>query len=487
MSDAALRRVIIFGADGLRPDGLDPELMPVVARLIAEGVRSPDHHAVYPTHTRVNISSLATGAHPGRHGIVANTMLVPHVTPDHIIDTGNYEHLHALEEASGGQALFTPSLGDLLAARGERLAVAASSTPGASMLWTHRHLGRVVNPASAYGLADLYDLREKLGEIPPRDEGAQVRRQHYITEAVIRLYLDDPAIRVIVMWFNEPDSSQHYFGLGAAETKTARQTVDACIGEVLDALDRRGLREQFDLFFISDHGHSTVRAHNTLREYLRQAETELGRKLPPLVTASDYVYAAPGTQEPSAQELAPLVEWLRTQPWAGVVMAGRSDLAALPGVLPLASLWGGALNERRPLLAVSPTWSDAANEYGVCGTVASLTTQAALRSSHGSLSPYDLHAVLVANGPDFQQGRRTTLPTGAIDLAPTVLACLGYPSSPVAQGRVLWEMFSRPQGEPGEMRDEVLMAAQPQAGQGVMLHHVGASTYVHGALPVDAA
>lgn len=80
----------------------------------------------YPTHTRVNMSTLATGTTPGRHGLLANTMIVPHVTADHIIETANYQHINALEQVSGSQALFVPSLGDLLAARGERLAVAAN-------------------------------------------------------------------------------------------------------------------------------------------------------------------------------------------------------------------------------------------------------------------------------------------------------------------------------------------------------------------------
>jgi arylsulfatase A-like enzyme len=478
------KRVLIIGADGLRPDLLDPALMPVVAELAAEGVRSLDHHAVFPTHTRVNISTLATGSTPGRHGIVANTMLAPNATPDHIVDTGNYEHINALESASGGQALLAPSLGDLLAQRGERLAVAATSTPGAAMLWTHRHLSRIVNPASAYGIADLYDLREKLGEIPPRDQGAQVQRQYYATSAVTQLYLDDPRNRVIVLWLNEPDNSQHYFGLGSPEARSALQVVDSCVAQLLDVLEARRLRDQFDIFFVSDHGHSTVAAHNTLREYLRQAQKELGKPLPSLATASDYIYAAPGAPEPPADALTPLVEWLLEQPWTGVVLAGRDDLAALPGVLPLARIWNDQLNPRRPLLAVSPRWRDEANEHGVPGAVETLTTQSALRSSHGSASPYDLHAVLIANGPSFRHGLRSTLPTGAIDLAPTVMALLGIDPPATVDGRVLWELLDRAAGEPGAVNDEDLEPAVRNgfAGGRLRLHHVGPATYLHGAL-----
>ena len=408
-TSAAPRRVLIIGADGLRPDLLDSRVMPTVAKLATSGVRCWDHHAVYPTHTRVNMSALATGCNPGRHGIVANTMLVPNATEDHIVDTSNYQHINALERMGGKGAVLEPTLGDLLAARGERLAVAATSAPGASMLWTHRHLSRMVNPNSVYGIADLYDLREKLGEIPEKESGAQIARQQYITDAVIRLYLDDPLNRVILLWFNEPDSSQHYFGLGSPEAMAALQGVDNCVAELLNALESRGLREQFDIFFVSDHGHSTVRAHNTLRTYLATAFAEIGRALP-LTTASDYIYVQPGARTPAPAELTPLVDWLVAQPWTGVVMAGTPALERLPGVIPLRRLWQQHVNERTPLLAVSPRWSHSTNEYGIPGEVMSLTTQAALRSSHGSASPFDLHAVFIANGPEFHSGHHSLVP-----------------------------------------------------------------------------
>ena len=481
------RRVLIIGADGLRPDLLDPQLMPNVAALAASGIRALDHHAVYPTHTRVNISALATGTMPGRHGIVANTMLVPNATDDHIIDTGNYQHINSLEAASSGNALLVPSLGDLLAARGERVAVAATSSAGAAMLWTHRHLSRMVNVNSTYGIADLYDLRDKLGELPVKERGApQLAGQAYATSAVTELFLNDERNRVVVLWMNEPDTSFHYAGLGSPESIEALRMVDRCVGEIVTALEKKGLREQFDIFFISDHGHSTVEAHNTLREYVAQAQREINHPLPPLATASDYIYARPGTSEPSTDELAPLAEWLLQQPWAGVVLGGTPELATLPGVLPLAGLWNGQLNARRPLLAVSPRWCDNRNEHGVVGSVRSLTTQSALRSSHGSLSPYDLHASFIANGPSFRSGAQSTLPTGATDLLPTVLTLLGLPLHAPLDGRVLWELFEKPQGEVGTRHDEILAAADGTGGQ-VQLHKVGPSTYVHGALQPDTS
>src|SRR6185369_15598759 len=69
MPAMAPRLVIVFVVDGLRPDGITIEDTPTLARLCDEGVRFADSHAVFPTVTRVNAATLATGTQPGTHGI----------------------------------------------------------------------------------------------------------------------------------------------------------------------------------------------------------------------------------------------------------------------------------------------------------------------------------------------------------------------------------------------------------------------------------
>jgi arylsulfatase A-like enzyme len=260
--------------------------------------------------------------------------------------------------------------------------------------------------------------------------------------------------------------------------------VDDCLGLILEAMEAQGRRDQFDIVFLSDHGHSTVRAHKSLREFLADARKDLGGHLPDLATASDFVYATPGTAEPTVEQLAPLVQWLDAQPWVDVIAGGTSGLAALPGVIPLRDLWNGQVNPRRPLLAVSPAWSDATNEFGVPGTVTALTTQGALRSSHGSLSPYDMHATFFANGPSFREGWRSEIPTGAIDLMPTILHLLGIEAPAGLDGRVVREALAGAGGDMPEVRKRTLEPLQPgRVGRGVTLHDVNGTQYVHGSMP----
>src|SRR5438045_9606706 len=57
---------------------------------------------------------------------------------------------------------------------------------------------------------------------------------------------------------------------------------------------------------------------------------------------------------------------------------------------------------------------------------------------HGSFSPLDVHNTLIAFGPHFREGLKDPLPTGNVDLAPTIAGILGL-NLPRADGRPLLE------------------------------------------------
>jgi len=57
---------------------------------------------------------------------------------------------------------------------------------------------------------------------------------------------------------------------------------------------------------------------------------------------------------------------------------------------------------------------------------------------HGSFSPVDVHNTLIAAGPRFKSAFADPLPSGNVDVAPTVAKILGF-ALPSAVGRVLDE------------------------------------------------
>ena len=428
------KRVLIIGADGLRPDLVTPELMPTYARLKQEGTLFSDFYAAYPPHTRVNMTTFTTGVKPGRHGVLANLMFVPGAGEEGLVDTSNDRYLRSFEAQVGEPFVAVPTLGDRLHAQGKRLAVAASSSAGASFLWNPRHPERILNPASHYGDPDLLALHEKLGPVPPEKGRAKLERARWATDALIDVLIDDEENQVLVLWLSEPDASQHFYGLGSPEALEAQRVVDGCVERVLEALEQKGMADATDVLLVSDHGHSSVAAHRSLGDYLATAHGDL--KLTSRFRAvGDFVYAAPGSV-PTDVDLTALSLWLNEQAWCDIVFSGSFNL---PGAIPLEVVQGASSLGRSPLLAVSATWSDASNPFGVPGTVNALTSLAALKSTHGSASPHDLRAFCLAYGPSFRHGFVSTLPSGTTDIAPTLSALLGLPIRDSFDGRVLKE------------------------------------------------
>jgi arylsulfatase A-like enzyme len=101
-----------------------------------------------------------------------------------------------------------------------------------------------------------------------------------------------------------------------------------------------------------------------------------------------------------------------------------------------------------------------------------------------------MHATLIASGPSLREGVVAPLPTGVIDILPTVLTLLGLPLPDALDGRVLRETLRQPAGDPGDASEEIVEPARPAPGVAPArgaLARGGATTYVHGALEADAA
>src|SRR5262245_29032624 len=129
--------------DGLRPDYIAESVMPRLTRLGRRGIVFTAHHSVFPTVTRVNASSIATGTYPETHGLLGNTIFVPSVNPTRGLDTGNRENLEAVARAEP-QLLPAPSLGQVLQASGRKVLAVGSGTSGSTFLLNHTVAGGAI-------------------------------------------------------------------------------------------------------------------------------------------------------------------------------------------------------------------------------------------------------------------------------------------------------------------------------------------------------
>jgi arylsulfatase A-like enzyme len=149
---------------------------------------------------------------------------------------------------------------------------------------------------------------------------------------------------------------------------------------------------------------------------------------------SDYIYVP----DRDAATVSKAVEFLQTRSEIGAVFVD-SRYGGLPGTLPLNLIRVENTAGRNPDVIVSYDYDASAVIGGVKGTEYSGTLlNNSYRGMHGSFSPVDVHNTLIAYGPDFREGLKDPLPTGNVDVAPTVAGILGL-SLPRADGRPLLE------------------------------------------------
>ncbi|MDW3686968.1 alkaline phosphatase family protein [Cupriavidus sp. CV2] len=160
---------------------------------------------------------------------------------------------------------------------------------------------------------------------------------------------------------------------------------------------------------------------------------------------SDYFYV-PGHDQAT---VARLVRFLQQRQEYGAVFVDSRYLAtglrpAIQGVLPMSmvNLESATRQDNgQPDVVVSFSWDSAQAIQGVPGI--EFESFAGQRGMHGSFSPADVHNTLIAKGPAFQSGLRVAIPSGNVDVAPTVAYLLGQ-SLPRADGRILNEALVAP-------------------------------------------
>jgi arylsulfatase A-like enzyme len=448
----APRFVIVFVVDGLRPDAITAEDTPTLFRLRAEGVDFANSHAVFPTVTRVNAATLATGAQPGTHGIVGNQLYAPAVEPRRAFDTGDYRNLRRLGDASGGRLVLTTTLAERLHARGLSLAGVSSGSTGSAFLLNPgapAGIGALVNgyfdpgKTVAYPPAVNQAILAKLGPAPAKSGGGRYDAAVTWTQRVLREHVL-PELRptVVLNWLTEPDHSQHAIGVGSPAAREALRHDDREIAQTLATLDRLGLTATADVFVASDHGFTT----NTAGVDVAGALIEAGLKAAP--DSTDVVLASSGqalaihVERGDAEHVARLARFVHAQAWGGVVFtAGRAPgdpRGAVEGTFALELIHVAGV--RAPDLLFTFPWTSEPNAFGVRGTdLASVSGGAKLYASdHGSMSPWNVRNTLLAWGPDFKRSATVRTPAGNVDVAPTILALLGLPTDGI-DGRVLRE------------------------------------------------
>ncbi len=424
-----MTRVLIVAFDGLQPSQVRDNLAPNLSSFAAGGVTFARNHPVFPTVTRINVASLVTGRHPGAHGLAGNTVVMRDYDPDKVIPALEPELARVAEVI--GEVLLVPTLGDILHEHGEEFVALGVGTSGNAYVQNPRAEtlgGGTIHPEFCLP-RDLNDeVVARFGPWPEKatpnfsqmEHGVRVLTEYVLAER-------DPA--VALMWFSEPDSSNHKAGVGSALSNSALASADEQFGRIIEWLERKGRLEKTDVIVVSDHGYATIESVVDVEAELRAAGFQ------GVLAAANGAAALFYVHEGDPATVERLAAWLARQPWCGAMLASER-VGDVPGTLP--ARLGGIEGRRSPDLTMSFAWNSALSDTGYPGGTASWGGEVGV-GTHGGMSRHELRNTLIARGPSFRRSAVVDTPTGNIDVAPTILHLLGMSGAEEMDGRVLLE------------------------------------------------
>jgi arylsulfatase A-like enzyme len=427
-----INRQLLIVLDGLRPDYIRPDIMPTLYALGQRGVTFQNHHSVYPTVTRVNASSIATGTYPATHGLMGNSVFFPAVDPARFLDTSDFANLQKINESEKGRLQTTITLGEILQRAGRKMLVVSSGSGGSAFLLNYHVAGGAILH-NEFTLPDALgaDMTSKLGANPPEamPNAAQNRRA---VDAFLQIGLPRVDPSVTVLWISDPDTTAHARGIGHPTTIDALERIDGEIQRVLDGLAAVGQLSRYNVWVTSDHGFSTSSSGANLAALLKPFAGTMPDGSARIVSGGGAIYV----RDHDRAAIIGIVGALQKTTGVGAIFtpaaaAGGMD-GRLPGTLSFDAIrWNHA---RSADVLYSPDWNDQKNQFGFPGI-----TQIGGTAGHGSTSIWDVHNVLVAAGPDIKQNTVISTPSANVDFVPTFLRLAGIQLPETIEGRVLEE------------------------------------------------
>ena len=433
------RHVLVVVWDGMRPDFVSQENTPALWKLANEGVVFRNHHAVYPSATNVNGTALVTGVYPGHSGVIANHDYRPEIDHKHSIDVEIPAVVEKGDELFDGKYISVSTMAELVRRAGGRTAIAAAKTVGL-LLDRHVDHGRGKNCVTLFAGKSLprealAPIADALGPFP----SAHLQQDAWTTKALTNFLWKDGVPAVSVLWLGEPDLTQHESAPGAPPALAAIKSSDENLATVLSALDQRGARETTDVFVVSDHGFSTIERSVDLRKILNGAGFTAKTEFTDEPKAGEIMLVGNGgsvlfyvvQHDPATTRR--LVEFLQKSDFAGVIFTKE----------PMQGTFGldqaKIDSKHAPDVVMAFRWNDSKNPFGIAGMIDADWQRKAGKGTHATLSRFDMHNTLIAAGPDFRPGQLDDLPTGNVDLAPTILRILGITPPQQLDGRILSE------------------------------------------------
>lgn len=455
------QHVVVVVWDGMRPDFVSESNTPTLYKLAHDGVWFENHHPVFVSATEVNGTAIATGDFPENDGIIANKDYMPSIDPNKIVRTEDIDVIRKGDKLTAGHYLHAATTAEIVRqyslttaiAGAKPVALLADRFPRPNDTSPVLFAGSTLPPA----LADT--LIGKYGEFPAITNTSPTRND-WTTQALIDPLWKKGVPNFTLLWLNEPDATQHETGPGSPQSLAAMKNADDNLARVLRALDEKHVRDKTDIMVVSDHGFSTIQSVVDVADSLKTAGFKATREFTEAPTNDDIFVVSDGgcvllyVIGHDQRLVQKLVRFFEDWRYTGVILTKRPVKGAF--TLKQANVDGPG----GPDILISMRWTPDKNDAGTPGMIVSdVYNYGPGQGMHGTFSRYDMHNTLVAAGPDFRAEITDHLPTGNVDIAPTVLWILGVEPPDRMDGRVLSEALALtlpgPQiksYEPGQLR-----------------------------------
>jgi len=478
---AQSRHVVVVVWDGMRPDFVSEENTPALWKLAKDGVVFRNHHSVFPSATNVNGAALATGDYPSHTGLIANHEFRPNINNRRPVGVEEPDVVRKGDELSGRKYVAAPTIAELVQKSGRHTIIAASKTVG---LLHDRHFdarqknGVTLSAGMTWPSEILGKVAVALGSFPK----SHSEQDNWTTKALTDLLWKDGVPAFSLLWLGEPDLTQHETAPGAAAALRAIKSSDDNLAAVLSALERQHARGATDVFVVSDHGFSTIEREIELPKILADAGFDVVKEFKSEPQPGQIMIVGGGgsvlfyviQHDPAVTQR--LVEFLQRSDFAGVIFTKKE----FEGTFTLDQ--GEIDTPDAPDAVLSFRWNENKNQFGIAGMIDADWQRAAGKGTHAPLSRFDMHNMLIAAGPDFRRGQADDLPSGNVDLAPTILTILGIAVPHPVDGRILSEAMAATDLQPLKPETETLEATKSFSSgiwrQALHISRVGPTIYL---------
>jgi len=435
---ASDRHVILISVDGLAHYYFDdPKApMPTIRRLAAEGARAKWMRCSFPTVTWTNHTTLVTGVHPAKHGMIGNDYfdrdqlkVIPYI-PDPLFNKDEVVKSPTIYDVAHDAGLKTAGI-CWPASRGAKTLDWTVPDMFEQSLFEQYSTRELLNDARAAGIP----YEKQMEWCKKINEGKPMRDSMYARLATLIIAKHQP--HLLCLHLMTVDSAQHSYGTHTQEAYWAIHDSDSRVRDVVDAVEAAGLKDKTTFIVASDHGFIT---------FTKQIQPNVMLKKAGLITAALGNKVTERKVWCHPEGGAAFIYVLDQAKREALIAQIKPKLAAMEGVealiegkdFPSLGFQTPDKDKRLPDLVLSA--KDGYSFSSEVGGDAEVITADAPKGAHGYVPSHPLMgASFVISGNGIKKGVVLDEITN-LDVAPTMAALLGLEMKNV-DGRVLKDVL----------------------------------------------